>query len=122
MYVNAVGFRRADHSLKLGKMFTPEEALKLNLVNDLVDSPAELMEKAEQEMEKWLKVPGMFLLIIESKQRSAQIQIGSVFRIFTKFELARLDPSQNSQLQKRTFSNIYFLIIKSAYKSCSMNF
>lgn len=64
MYIRAIGFRRADHALKLGKLFTPEEALKMNMVNELVDSPSELAAKAEEEMEKWMKVPGWLAVII----------------------------------------------------------
>lgn len=58
MYINTLNFQKADHALKLGKLFTAEEALKLHIVNDLVDSPSELAEKTLAEMDKWLKVPG----------------------------------------------------------------
>jgi len=57
LYINTLNFQQAEHALKLGKLFTPEEALKLHMVNDLVDSPSELSEKCQSEMEKWLKVP-----------------------------------------------------------------
>jgi len=57
LYINTLNFQQAEHALKLGKLFTPEEALKLHMVNDLVDSPSELSEKSQSEMEKWLKVP-----------------------------------------------------------------
>lgn len=58
LYINTVGFHYADYALKLGKMFTPEEALKLHLVNELVESPSDLNKKAQSEMDKWLKIPG----------------------------------------------------------------
>lgn len=58
LYINTLNFQQAEHALKLGKLFTAEEALKLHLVNDLVDSPSELNEKAQSELEKWLKIPG----------------------------------------------------------------
>ncbi|KAG8195375.1 hypothetical protein JTE90_001392 [Oedothorax gibbosus] len=74
MYINAIGFRRADHALKLGKMFTPEEAVKLNLVNELVDSPSELMEKVENEMGKWLKVPAVALQMTKLSMRKPHVE------------------------------------------------
>lgn len=57
LYINTLNFQKAEHALKLGQLFTPEEALKLQLVNDLVDSPSDLNEKCQSEMERWLKIP-----------------------------------------------------------------
>ncbi|XP_054710837.1 enoyl-CoA delta isomerase 1, mitochondrial-like [Uloborus diversus] len=57
VFVHTIGFRLAEHALKLGTLFTAEQALNISLVNDLVESPAELMSKAEEEMDKWLKIP-----------------------------------------------------------------
>ncbi|XP_042907319.1 enoyl-CoA delta isomerase 1, mitochondrial isoform X2 [Parasteatoda tepidariorum] len=57
MYINALGFRRAEHGVKLGLVFSPEEALRYNIVDELVDSVADLLPKAEQEMDDWLKIP-----------------------------------------------------------------
>ncbi|XP_035225951.1 enoyl-CoA delta isomerase 1, mitochondrial-like isoform X1 [Stegodyphus dumicola] len=57
IFINTLGFRRAEHALKLGAMFTAEQALALNIVNELVDSPSDLMSRAHDELDKWLKVP-----------------------------------------------------------------
>lgn len=57
LYFNTLNFGPAEHALKLGKLFTPEEALELHIVNELADSPSDLIEKSESEMEKWLKIP-----------------------------------------------------------------
>ena len=57
MYINTLGFRVAEHALKLGKLFTAEEALQLHIVDELVDSPSDLNEKCQSEIDKWLKIP-----------------------------------------------------------------
>jgi enoyl-CoA hydratase/carnithine racemase len=44
-------------ALQLGTMYTPEEALGIRLVDQLAE-PENLIDKAEQQMKKWLKIPG----------------------------------------------------------------
>ncbi|XP_015920697.1 enoyl-CoA delta isomerase 1, mitochondrial [Parasteatoda tepidariorum] len=57
VFVNTIGFRNAENALKWGTLFTAEEALKLNMIHEVVDSPAQLQEKAEEQMEQFLKIP-----------------------------------------------------------------
>lgn len=54
---NVIGHRQSERALQLGTIFTPAEALKIGLVDSLVDE-TETVEAARQELRKWLKVPG----------------------------------------------------------------
>ncbi|KAF8768109.1 enoyl-CoA delta isomerase 1, mitochondrial-like [Argiope bruennichi] len=73
VYINSIGFRQAEHALKLGKMFSPEEALKLGLVNELVDSPSDVLPKAQEEMEKWMKIPASALQMTKLSLRKPDV-------------------------------------------------
>ena len=54
---NTIGNREAEKALQLGSLFTPEQALELKLVDQIVE-PKDLLAAAEQEMLKWVKIPG----------------------------------------------------------------
>jgi 3,2-trans-enoyl-CoA isomerase len=54
--INTIGFRKSEKSLQLGKMYLPEEALSIGLVDEIID-PINLLAKAEEEMQKWCKIP-----------------------------------------------------------------
>ena len=56
-FVNTIGYREAEKALQLGQLYSPEEALSVNLVNEVVE-PANLLARAEEEMQKWCKIPG----------------------------------------------------------------
>ena len=53
-----MGHREAERALQLGLLYTPEEALKIKLVDEIAE-PATLMLRAEEEMQKWCKIPGI---------------------------------------------------------------
>jgi enoyl-CoA hydratase/carnithine racemase len=38
-------------------LYTPEEALNAKLVDEIVE-PANLLARAEEEMQRWCKIPG----------------------------------------------------------------
>ena len=57
-----MGHREAERALQLGLLYTPEEALKIKLVDEIAE-PATLMLRAEEEMQKWCKIPGIIHLI-----------------------------------------------------------
>lgn len=52
---STIGQRRTEQALQLGTLFSPDEALKVGLVDAVVEE-AELMETATQEMLKWIKI------------------------------------------------------------------
>jgi 3,2-trans-enoyl-CoA isomerase len=54
---NVIGHRESERALQLGTMFTPAEALKIGLVDNVVNE-TETVETARLELLKWLKVPG----------------------------------------------------------------
>lgn len=57
--INTIGLRQCEKALQIGKIFTPKEALQIDLIDELVD-PKHLIEKAEEQMKIWLKIPGNF--------------------------------------------------------------
>lgn len=57
--INTIGYRETEKALQLGKLYTPEEALAVNLVDELAD-PKELISKAEEQMLKWCAIPSNF--------------------------------------------------------------
>jgi 3,2-trans-enoyl-CoA isomerase len=54
--INTIGFRESEKALQLGKMYSPEEALAIGLVDEIVE-PNNVFAKAEEEMQKWCKIP-----------------------------------------------------------------
>ncbi|GIY02792.1 enoyl-CoA delta isomerase 1, mitochondrial [Caerostris extrusa] len=73
VYINSLGFRKAEHALKLGKMFTPEEAQKLGLVNELVDSPSDVLSKAQEELDRFMKIPAAALQMTKLSLRKPHV-------------------------------------------------
>lgn len=55
--VNVVGKRTADRALIRGELFLPDEALRIGLVDEVVDG-SDVLESARREIVKWLRVPG----------------------------------------------------------------
>ena len=53
---NTIGVRECEKALQLGVMFTPQQALNIKLVDQLVESK-DLIEQAESQMAQWLKIP-----------------------------------------------------------------
>ncbi|XP_038064587.1 enoyl-CoA delta isomerase 1, mitochondrial-like [Patiria miniata] len=54
--VKTCGERQTEMAVGLGTMFTPEEALKIGLVDEVV-RPGDLISKAREQLLKWLKNP-----------------------------------------------------------------
>lgn len=54
---NTVGHRTTEISLELGLLYSPSEALKIGLVDQLVPED-QVLATATQTMTKWLTVPG----------------------------------------------------------------
>ncbi|XP_038054700.1 enoyl-CoA delta isomerase 1, mitochondrial-like [Patiria miniata] len=55
--VKTCGERQTEMAAGLGTLFTPEEALKIGLVDEVVP-PCHLISKAREQLLKWLKNPG----------------------------------------------------------------
>lgn len=56
--INTIGFRESELALQLGKLYTAEEALAVNLVDEIVEQK-DLLLKAEEQMVKWCKIPSI---------------------------------------------------------------
>lgn len=48
-YKNIIGYRQAELAIMQGKLFTPQEALAIGLVDELASNHKELLEKAQQQ-------------------------------------------------------------------------
>lgn len=51
-----VGIHQGEKAVNLGKLFKPQEALKIDLVDQVVPQD-QLMDVARQEMKQWLQIP-----------------------------------------------------------------
>lgn len=54
---NTLGHRKTELALQLGELYSPEEALKIGLVDQLVPED-QILTTATQTMTKWLAIPG----------------------------------------------------------------
>ncbi len=54
---NTIGNQKTERALQLGEIFTPQQALLINLVDELTQ-PNELLFKAEEKMKQWCHIPG----------------------------------------------------------------
>ncbi|XP_029015300.1 enoyl-CoA delta isomerase 1, mitochondrial [Betta splendens] len=70
--VNTVGHRSAELSLELGLLYSPSEALKIGLVDQLVPED-QVLTTALQIMTKWLAIPDHARQITKSTMRKPTI-------------------------------------------------
>ena len=61
--INTIGFRETEKALQLGKLYSTQEALDIKLVDEVVP-PETLLQKAEEQMAIWLKIPGKFYITL----------------------------------------------------------
>lgn len=57
LMARVIGLAATDRLLQRGAMVDPREALRLGLVDELVDSSADLLSRAETAMQELLRVP-----------------------------------------------------------------
>ena len=60
--ISTIGAREAEKALQLGTLYKPKEALAVNLVDEVVE-PAELLSKAQDQIQKWIKIPSKNLVL-----------------------------------------------------------
>ena len=58
MTVNTIGQRQAELALQQGALFSPQQALSVGWVDNVVPDD-QVMTAAQKEMARWLKIPGM---------------------------------------------------------------
>lgn len=56
LFSRTIGYRQSELGIQIGTLYSPQQALKINLVDEIC-SPNELLPRAEQQMQKWLKIP-----------------------------------------------------------------
>ncbi|CAF0705138.1 unnamed protein product [Brachionus calyciflorus] len=66
--INTIGYRETEKALQLGKLYSPEEALAVNLVDEIVDANV-LIQKAEEQMVKWCSIPTVARELTKSSMR-----------------------------------------------------
>lgn len=66
--INTIGYRETEKALQLGSLYSPEEALAVHLVDEIVD-PKDLMAKAEAQMAKWCAIPTVARELTKSSMR-----------------------------------------------------
>ncbi|XP_048757866.1 enoyl-CoA delta isomerase 1, mitochondrial-like [Ostrea edulis] len=71
--LNTVGFRQAEMALQLGSLFKTDEALKVGLIDKIVPQE-EVVTAAQQEMQKWLKVPSFARQLSKTEIRRPTIE------------------------------------------------
>lgn len=55
--VNTVGYRTAERALQLGLLYSPQDALKIGMVDELVPEE-KLVGTATEAMARWFAIPG----------------------------------------------------------------
>lgn len=66
--INTIGYRETEKALQLGKMYSNEEALKINLIDEVVE-PKDVLAKAEEQMGVWLRIPTIARELTKSSMR-----------------------------------------------------
>jgi ClpP class serine protease len=54
--VNTIGNRETEIALQLGKLYTPQQALSVNLIDEIVESK-QLLSKGAEHIRQWCKIP-----------------------------------------------------------------
>ncbi|XP_038064691.1 uncharacterized protein LOC119735071 [Patiria miniata] len=70
MLANLCGKRQAEMDVQKGTLHTPEEALKLGMVDEVVP-PEDVFNKAREELVNWLKIPDRARTLTKQIQRGA---------------------------------------------------
>ena len=65
--INTIGNRESEKALQLGTMYSVEEALRINLIDEIAE-PKDLMQTAEQHMQTWLKIPSKKTIILKKEK------------------------------------------------------
>ena len=55
--INTVGHREAERALELGKLYSPQQALAVGMVDEVVPQD-EVHSTVNKAMELWLRIPG----------------------------------------------------------------
>lgn len=65
--INTVGHRETEKALQLGKLYNPQQALSIGLVDSVVSQDS-LQSVVEEEMREWLKIPGNIRIVLAKSE------------------------------------------------------
>ncbi|XP_022092708.1 enoyl-CoA delta isomerase 1, mitochondrial-like isoform X2 [Acanthaster planci] len=68
LMARACGDREAEMGLQLGTLYTPEEALKIGLVDEVAPLDS-VVDRAREQVIKWLKIPDYARVVTKGMQR-----------------------------------------------------
>jgi 3,2-trans-enoyl-CoA isomerase len=55
--VNTLGHRETEKALQLGLLYSVDEALKINLIDEIAIDDKDLLARAEKQMLHWSRIP-----------------------------------------------------------------
>ncbi|KAK4016545.1 hypothetical protein OUZ56_031502 [Daphnia magna] len=73
-FVNTIGVRQSERALQLGSLFTPDEALKIGLVDRVLPDPEAATAVAESELKEFLQIPAMARYLSKMRIREAALK------------------------------------------------
>ncbi|XP_032786797.2 enoyl-CoA delta isomerase 1, mitochondrial [Daphnia magna] len=73
-FVNTIGVRQSERALQLGSLFTPDEALKIGLVDRVLPDPEAATAVAESELKEFLQIPAMVRYLSKMRIREAALK------------------------------------------------
>jgi 3,2-trans-enoyl-CoA isomerase len=62
--VNTIGHRETEKALQLGLLYSTDEALKINLIDEVANDEKDLLARAEKQIVHWSRIPGKFNKLI----------------------------------------------------------
>lgn len=70
--VNTIGHRQSELALQLGKLFSAEQALEINLIDEIAE-PKDVVLRAQEQMAVWCKIPEHARALTKSSMRQETI-------------------------------------------------
>lgn len=102
-----VGRREAELALGLAKLYSPQEAHHAGLIDILVETDDELLERANAEMDRYLKVPAGARSITKSLIRGPLISNFEATRDEnTKSGIAQLQDPDTQEIMEKYLSKL----------------
>jgi len=71
--INTIGFNESERALKIGLLYSPADALKVNLVDEVVPE-TEVLDAARRAVTQYLSVPGELLMVLRYSMYGTQYQ------------------------------------------------
>lgn len=109
--VNTIGHRQAELALQKGYSYSPEEALKIKLVDEIVPID-EVLKTAEARMKDWCKIPTEARSISKRMMRQSTLDR---FTLNSQFDLDSFVGSISSASVQESIKN-YLKNMKNQHK------